>query len=121
MTTITTTLARIDDGQSLSNAVDCANNFVVGIIMPPAWTTARVSTLLSIDNVNFYDLFSFDMDSTSATEFVFNVTPGTMISINPNTMLPARYVKLRSGTRSKPVPQAAAREFTVIMVNQVTT
>jgi hypothetical protein len=119
MPQVITATAHIDAGQSLSDTVDCGDNYVVGMIMPPNWTTAHVSVLLSTDNINFSDLFTFDADSTSATEYIFNVAPAVMIAINPTTMLPARYLKLRSGKRSHPVPQTAARDFTVMMVNQI--
>jgi hypothetical protein len=122
MTTINILTATIGAGQSLSSVVDCSNNFVVGIIMPNEWTSARVSLSVSIDNIAFQDLFTFDEKTgTSATEFLFNVTPGTIVAINPNAMLMARYLKLRSGTRDRFVVQKADRIFGIVTVNQVTT
>jgi hypothetical protein len=44
-----------------------------------------------------------------------------MIAINPDTLLMARYLRLRSGTRDDPVPQAEARTFTILTINRVAT
>ena len=106
---------------SLSDAVDVGDNHVVGIIMPEAWTTAHVSVLVSTDGAQFSDMFSFDdlSGSTSPTEFKFNVIPGTIAAVDPNRMLMGRYIKLRSGSRDAPVPQAETRMFTLITVDTV--
>jgi len=117
--TINKLLATIGAGQPLSNVVDTANNHVVGIIMPPAWTNAHVTALVSLDSTNFYDLFSYGETGTTLNEFRFNVMPGAIAAINYETLLMARYIRLRSGTRAEPIAQLAARTFTVITVNQV--
>lgn len=121
MATITRLTATIGVGQPLSNVVDLGGRFLVGIIMPPAWTTAHVSALVSLDSTNFYDLFSFQAGvSTSPNEFSFNVKPNAIVAVNPDAMLMARYIRLRSGTRDAPVAQAEARAFGIITVNAVT-
>jgi len=120
MATLNKLTVTIAAGQFLSNTVDPAGNFVVGLIMPLAWTPARVSVVISVDGINYYDLFRFGDDTTTAVEFKFNVTPHAILAINPDTMLMARYFKLRSGTRDEPVVQEAARTFGVITVNRVT-
>ena len=105
----------------MSDAVDAGANHVVGLIMPDAWTTAHVSVLVSTDGASYSDLFSFDdlSGSTSPTEFKFNVIPGAIVAVDPNRMLMGRYIKLRSGTRDAPVPQAETRMFTLITVDTV--
>jgi len=121
MTTINKLTATIGAGQPLSNVVDLAANFLVGIIMPSAWTTAHVSVLVSLDSTNFHELFSFQSGvSTSPIEFKFNVAPNAIVSINPDALLMGRYIRLRSGTSDNPVPQQQARVFTIITVNRVT-
>ena len=113
--------ATIPAGQSVSNAINTAGNYVVGLIMPPAWTNAHVSILVSTDNITFNDLFRFQVGvSTSPAEFKFNVTPGAIVSVDAESTFMARYIKLRSGTRDEPVVQQAARAFTVITTNAVT-
>jgi len=110
--------AYIGWGTSLSTVVDAGSDLVVGLVMPDVWTAARVSVQLSVDNIEFRDLFYFERgESTSAKEVVFNVTPGVAVAIDPNTMLMARYIKLRSGTRDEPVNQEETCAFTVITVD----
>jgi hypothetical protein len=112
--------ATIAAGQFLSNAVELATNFVVGIIMPDNWTPARVTILVSVEGLNYYELHNFSAgESTSASEFKFNVTPNAMIAVDPNTMLMAKYVKLRSGTTDEPVAQEEARTFTIVTINTI--
>lgn len=111
--------ATIDAGQSLSNVVDYADNFVVGLILPTEWTTAHVSILVSTDNVSFFDLFELRARTTSPIECKFNVAPNTILSINPNWMVMGRYIKFRSGERDKPIPQEGTRVFTIITSNKV--
>jgi hypothetical protein len=115
-------LATIAAGQSLSGAVDFGNNYVVGLIMPTAWTNAHCSVLVSLNNTNYFDLFSFDDlgGSTNPTEFKFNVVSGAIVAVDPDRLLMGRYIKFRSGTREQPVLQAAARVFTVITRSAVT-
>jgi hypothetical protein len=110
--------AYIGYGSSLSTVVDAGDDLVVGLIMPDVWTPARVSVQLSAENVEFRDLFAVDLKTgTSASEVVFNVTPGVVVAVNPNTMLMARYIKLRSGTRDEPINQEATCMFYVITVD----
>lgn len=102
---------------SLSPAVDTGDDYIVGLIMPDVWTPAHVTIQVSTDGAQFHDLFDFELGtSTSASEVKFNVTPGVMVAIDPNTLLMARYIKLRSGTRDEPIKQAATCSFTVITV-----
>jgi hypothetical protein len=86
--------------------------------MPDVWTPARVSVQISIEGVEFRDLFAVDLETgTSASEVVFNVTPKVVVAVNPNTMLMARFIKLRSGTRDEPVNQQETCAFYVITVD----
>jgi hypothetical protein len=105
---------------SMSGSIDAGDDYVVGLVMPDVWTPARVSVQVSMDNIEFHDLFDFDIgDSTSAKEVVFNVTPGVAVAINPNTLLLARYIKLRSGTRDAPIDQEATCMFTLLTVDTI--
>ena len=119
MANVTVLMATIDAGQSLSNALDCVDDVVVGLIMPPAWTSAHLTFSLSLDNITFYDLYKLQSESSTPSELVANVRANAMIPLHPDTMLMARYLKLRSGLHNEPVPQAAARAFKVLTVNRV--
>jgi hypothetical protein len=118
--TINSLQAYIGWGTSLSTVIDTGGNYVVGLIMPDNWTNASVSVLVSPDGAAYHDLFDFDLeDRTNAKELVFNITPGVMAAVNPNTLMMARYFKLRSGTRDEPVNQEATCNFTVITVDAI--
>lgn len=120
MITIFPVTATIEAGSSLSTVVDNGGTRVVGIIMPDAWTAARVSVQVSADGSVFHDLFNVNLKSgTSPSEIVFNVEPGVTVPINPNTLMLARYIKLRSGTRDEPVNQEADRTFTVLVSGEL--
>jgi len=108
-------------GTSMSGSIDCGENFVVGLIMPDRWTPAQVSIQVSVDNNSFYDLFDFDLTVwNTAKEVSFNVPPpGTAVAINPNTMLMAQYIKLRSGTRDAPIVQEETCMFTLLTTTTV--
>ena len=112
--------ATIEAGQSLSTAVDCGDDFAVGLITPAEWTTAHVSVLISTDGIDFFDLFHLRVGTTSPIELKFNIVPGTIMAIDPDAMLMGRFLKLRSGEREKPIPQEAARIFSVITNTKLT-
>jgi hypothetical protein len=84
---------------------------VVGIIMPQSWTAANVTIQGSPFGVNFYDLH----DGLPGTELMFNVRPGVMVNINPNRLRCCAAIRLRSGTHSAPIAQAAARTFGIVI------
>jgi hypothetical protein len=109
--------AYIGWGTSESTVVDTGGNYVVGLIMPETWTPAHITVLASTDNATWRDLFIRAPDRTSLVQFVFNFTPHSVVSINPNRMLMARYIKLRSGTRNEPINQTETVAFTVITVD----
>ena len=112
--TITSLTAYLGFDATESTVVDTGGNYVVGFIMPNTWTPAPVTVLVSTDNVTYHDLFVRTPERTSPMEFVFNYAPGAAVAINPTRMLMARYIRLRSGTREAPVPQAQTCSFTVI-------
>lgn len=118
---VTRLTATISAGQSISNVIDCADDFVVGIIMPTAWTNAPVSFSLSLEGDNFYDLHNFRGSSSSPTELVFNVKPNAIVAVHPDTMSMARYLRVRSGISDEPVPQASTRMFGIVTINRVAT
>jgi hypothetical protein len=119
--TITRLNVYIGFNSSLSGSIDMGDDFLVGLVMPDVWTPARVSIQVSVNNTEFHDLFDFDLETrTTAKEVVFNVPPpGTIVAINPNATMMARYIKLRSGTRDEPIDQAATCMFTLLTVDTI--
>jgi len=114
MPIITSLPAFIGFGDSLSTVVDTVENYVVGIIMPDAWTDARVSVQVSPDAAQYHDLFDFNLG-----ELVFPTTAGAAVAVDYRRFLMARYIKLRSGTREHPVDQEETRAFTIITVDSI--
>ena len=99
----------IDMGAAESDVQAIGTDFIVGLVCPEDWTPAVVSVMVSVQGDNYMDLFD-----GKGEEFVFNVTPGTAMAVDPYILLMAAYIRLRSGTRKNPVPQAATRRFYLI-------
>ena len=99
----------IPAGGSLSDAFDCKEGTIVAIGMPLAWTTANMSFQLSLfeKDAPYFDVFGPD-----GRELVRGVSVnGLLIGMR---LVPG-WLKLRSGTRERPIAQAQAREFTVVI------
>lgn len=100
----------IPAGQSLSNSVDCTTGTFICIITPPAWDySAGLSFQVSNDNTTFYDFFvnGSELTTLPLTRNVCNAVPSEL------NWVP--YLKLRSGSRDRPVTQTADRVFTIIL------
>jgi hypothetical protein len=112
MTTISVKPAVFTARATTSAAVDLTGTTaVVGLVMPATWTPAVVTIQGSPDGTTFYDLH----DGTPGTELVFNVSPNSMVMLNPNRMRCCKAVKLRSGTAAAPVAQNAAVTFGIVV------
>jgi hypothetical protein len=97
---------------SLSEGLDCSAGRVVRITMPTAWDRAQLTFQISTDGVFYNDLVGLD-----GYEVMFsNVVPGTAVVVPEKTGRAIGWLKLRSGTREKPVPQSAARVFAVAIM-----
>jgi hypothetical protein len=105
--------AAIANGASLSGIVDLGTYRLFGILMDPtAWTAAALTFQVSIDGVNFYNLF----DDTG-TEINWTVLAQQFITVAvPAKWLGIRYIKVRSGTSATPVNQGGARALNLIGV-----
>lgn len=101
--------ATIQNGTSLSNAIDMEALTLVGIHMSALWTTANLTFQVSEDGVtydNLYDRFG--------NEIVYSVTQARFITIPPSEWFGIRFVKIRSGTSSVPVNQGALRSIVLV-------
>ena len=104
----------IQPGESLSDGIDCSAGPIVKLTMPGAWTIdgptggpAALTFLTSSDGILYNDVFE-----PNGLELSFAVVAGTgVIGMRLNT----GFVKFRSGTRARPVPQAELREFAVAL------
>jgi hypothetical protein len=87
-------------GESLSSEVDLTVYSVAMLIVSTAWSPANMTFLVSMDGVDYYDLFD-----ASGTEVLRAIKPGTAILIDPAVTTAANYMRVRSGPRDNPVPQ----------------
>jgi hypothetical protein len=108
----------IPAGQSMSNAVDCSGSRIARIILPDSWTAAPLSFLMSTDDITYRPVFHVQVatDTFVSYEVVMPVlAPGAVLLMPQNTGSGLFWVKFRSGTRTAPVVQAAARAFQVVL------
>jgi hypothetical protein len=98
-------------GEALSNAIDVTNGTVLYFVAPSEWDAANISFQISPDNETFVDLFQRD-----GTEVILPVRAASCVYVTPPLQM-ASYLKIRSGTRDRPIPQRAQRDF-VMVVNQ---
>lgn len=95
-------------GESLSDVLDCSTGELVRITMPPDWTEAKLTFQISTDGEFFNDLF--DMNGYEVT---LHVVPGAAALIPVDVARAIVFLRIRSGLRADPVPQAADRLFAV--------
>lgn len=102
--------ATIASGASLSGAVNLSGHVLVGVYMPASWTAAGLTFQGSNDGVTWANIYASDGAEVSAT-----AAAGQYISLDSNTFLGVKYLKVRSGTSAAAVNQGAARTL-VLMV-----
>lgn len=96
--------AVIATDESLSGAVDLKGRPLVGILMPSAWDTAKLSFQVSLNGSTYVNLYNIQGD-----EFVSEASASRFIAMTQFEFLPVRYVKIRSGTSATPVTQSSSR------------
>ena len=99
----------IPRGEALSSALDCMTRFPLLIFMPEGWDAAFLSFRVSVDDVNYFDLYSDNK------EVFVNVTPGTVSVIKPEWFVVGCYVKFRAGSANSPVALSEDRTFTDVL------
>lgn len=100
--------AVIPAGQALSGEVDLGDFTLVGIQIPPNFTTAPLSFLGSIDGGSTW---SEIWDITNGEIEVASLTGGTLqyfIALDPARFRGVRSIVVRSGTQASPVNQVNA-------------
>lgn len=109
----TTKSAVIASGASLSDAVNLGLKRIIGIVMPSAWTAAAITLQGSVDGTNY-----FDLHNDSGTEISITVAASRFVLITTRGWPAVPYVKIRSGTTSVPVVQAAERTVTLVVAER---
>jgi hypothetical protein len=107
--------------QSLSGALDCSSGRLVRIITPDAWTTAPISFQTSVDGTTFSDLYHVQIITGGFAPFEVTVPviPGSALLMPPDVGFSIGWLKVRSGTRTKPVNQAATRKFILVFESNI--
>ena len=95
----------IAPGESLSDALDCSAGRIIKITMPGDWTYADITFQTSSDGVGFNDIMRPDGQEVLCTVF-----PGTAII---GMDLVTGFLKIRSGTRDRPIEQEEIRTFAI--------
>ena len=98
----------IEQGESLSAPLDCSAGPIVRITTPPNWDPGVITFQVSSDGEFYNDLFNMDGHEVSIVAM-----PAVGILIEERLSISAAFVKFRSGTRDKPVPQHERVEFAV--------
>lgn len=101
-------------GNALSSGADLGDRQLLGLVMPSAWSAASLTFQVSNDGNVFYDLHfgAGELTITAAQ----GATSNSAVTLPPDSFLPWRYVRVRSGTSSAPVNQTADR--TIILVSR---
>jgi len=94
----------------VSAAVELLGKVPVALQMPAAWTTANLTFQASKDGTTYANIYS-----DAGVEKVVTAAASRFIPLDPADFVGCRFVKLRSGTSSTAVTQAAARTVTLIV------
>jgi hypothetical protein len=100
----------IPKGQTMSNAIDLRAGQLVRVGMPDDWTSAPLTFVISADNNIWRSVVDRD-----GRDYIFAVTPKAVVVTNQQFMRSLGWLRLRSGIREKQTPQAADREFELIL------
>jgi hypothetical protein len=97
----------INEGESLSDALDCRAGKIIKITMPQDWTYADITFQTSSDGIGFNDIMRPD-----GTEVMCTVFEGTAII---GMELVTGFLKIRSGSRDRPIEQEGRRTFAIAL------
>lgn len=104
--------AVISSGQSLSAVVDIEQLNIAGFQMPSSWTTAKLTFQVSADDVTYVDAVD-----ASGNELQVTVSASKFVGVDLSALSGVRYLKVRSGTSSSPVNQAADRTISIVLTS----
>jgi hypothetical protein len=103
----------IEEGESLSDGVDCSGGQLVRITMPTEWgEDAPLTFEFSTDGLMYNDMF--DLKGFAVT--IEHVVPGSGVIIPADIGQAIAFIKFRSGTRGNPIVQNERRQFAVTIV-----
>ena len=107
----------IQEGESLSDGIDCSAGQLVRITMPYTWEGGGITFQFSTDG-NFYnDMFGLDGFEVQ----IKNVVANSGVIIPADIGRAIAWLKIRSGTRGNPIVQNEARTFAVTIITDAAT
>jgi hypothetical protein len=100
----------IEQGESLSDGLDCTSGAIVRLTMPSDWTPANLTFQISSDGNGYNDLFA-----PNGEEVTIVVVAGSAVVLAHLAVYlrAVAFLKVRSGTHDHPVEQAERRQFAV--------
>lgn len=103
--------ATITAGTSISDIVDLGvTGSAVGLLTSSTWTASGIQLEGSLAGINFYPMF----DSFGAVVGVSSAAASALYTLDIVAAIPARYIRVRSGTSGAPVNQTNTTVVTVI-------
>jgi hypothetical protein len=108
----------IPAGHSMSGGVDCSGSTrILRIVMPLDWDAAPLTFQTSVDGVvyNNLHLAASVGDFTTYPATIPVVTPGTAVTMPPDTGYGISWLRFRSGTFTAQTKQSADRTFSVVL------
>jgi hypothetical protein len=118
MTLTTLNGPTIQPGDALSDGLDCSAGQIVQIIMPSTWShpniAADLTFQISTDGQGYNDLYL-----PTGREVFMPCHPGSTVILHTGDMKDALYaikfLKIRSGRKTNPIPQPEQREFAIVL------
>jgi hypothetical protein len=108
----------IPANQALSDSLSVGVLKAVRIGMPSDWDSAPLTFLISLDGATWLDLYYAAETTTGMWQpfetGLFSVIPNSIVLLPQDAGLNVPWLKLRSGTRSKPINQSAERVFSMV-------
>lgn len=102
--------ATIAESESLSDVVELLGYDLVAVQLPATWTAASVTFQCSQDGITFSDVHD-----DAGTEVALTVAASQWVTVPTEFVRHfGTFIKVRSGTSSVPVAQAAERVIQVI-------
>lgn len=108
--TLETTTATFAAGASTTNAINTYGLRLFSIVLPADWTTADLTFQSSYDGgATWQDVYK------SGAEYVVSSIAAKDLDVDFQRFSSISMIKVRSGTSSTPVAQAAARSLTLVL------
>lgn len=98
----------IANGESLTEDINLAGNVLVGIYIPVGFTGTTISFAISADGVTWFNMYVAD-----GTEALATVAPGRYVTLDSNSFLGGRWLRVRSGPSAAPTNQSGDSTITL--------